>query len=67
MKEQSRKEVGETSKGHVVVVQFEGSADIANNLPAPVRYEVRHGSHTVGAFASAQAANATAKAITGAD
>ncbi len=62
MKETSRQTYGETTRGFVTVITFAGGPD-DSGAPTKARYEVRHGTQTVGAFASEKDAETTARAL----
>lgn len=57
-----RKKFGETTNGFVQVIGFTAHPDIHGNLTG-VRYEVHHGRHTIGTYASQKEAETVAQAI----
>lgn len=63
-RETNRKDYGETPKGFVAVIAFEGTAD--ENDHVAHRFEVRHGVRTVGTYETAEQADAVASALVGA-
>ena len=64
MKLTNREAFGETEKGYVFVMSFEGSEQApSDGGGVPVRYEVRHGAHTIATFDNEREARTMARAL----